>query len=367
VETIAMTRTMGSEYMEWAKTRSEARFNLAVSGLPDLPLAELPVRFEDLELTAPGRYGHPPLLARLAHRLGVPTECVVTAAGASMANYLALDALLAPGEEALIEEPTYELLVRAAEHVGARIRRFPRRLEQGFALDPGEIQRALTPATRLIVITNLHNPSSALADEAALLDVSRLAGRAGARLLVDEVYLETLYDSRPWRSAFHLGPGIVTTNSLTKAFGLSGLRCGFVLAEPDLARRMFRLNDLFGVNLAHATERLAVVALDHLDPIAASAKALLAANRVFLDRFLDSRTDLECFRPGLGTVVFPRLKSGRVEELCARARDRYETSVVPGRFFGRPDHFRIGISGSTETVAEGLERLGKALDDVASA
>jgi aspartate/methionine/tyrosine aminotransferase len=127
---------------------------------------------------------------------------------------------------------------------------------------------------------------------------------------------------------------------------------------------MFRLNDLFGVNLAHTAERLAVVALDNLDPIQRAAKALLAANRVFLERFLDARADLDCYRPGIGTVVFPRLKSGRVEELCRRAREEYETSVVPGRFFGSPEHFRIGISGSTETVAEGLDRLGRALDEV---
>jgi aspartate/methionine/tyrosine aminotransferase len=361
-----MTRAMGSEYMEWAKTRSEARFNLAVSGLPDLPLAELPVRFEDLELTAPGRYGHPPLLERLAHRHGVPVDCVVTATGTSMANYLALDALLSPGDEALIEDPTYELLVRAAEHVGARIARFPRRHERGFAVDPGEIERALTPSTRLIVITNLHNPSSALVGEPALREVSALARGVGARILVDEVYLETLYDSRPWRSAFHLGPEFVTTSSLTKAYGLSGLRCGWVLAEPELARRIWRLNDLFGVNAAHAAERLGVVALDNLEPIAAGARALLDANRVLLERFLDGREDLACVRPGVGTVVFPLLKRGRVEDLCARARERYDTSVVPGRFFGRPEHFRIGISAPTETVAEGLERLGLALDEAPS-
>lgn len=360
-------RTMGSEYMEWAKLHSESRFNLAASGLPDVPLSDLPVRFEDLELTAPGAYGFPPLLERIARRMGVPTESVVTAAGTSMANYLALDALLEPGDEALIEEPTYELLVRAAEHVGARIVRFQRRHEAGFALDPGEIETAMSPATRLIVLTNLHNPSSALIEEPALREVSSLARRVGARILVDEVYLETLYESRPWRSAFHLGPEFVTTSSLTKAYGLSGLRCGWILAEPDLARRIWRLNDLFCVNAAHAAERLSVVALDNLGPIAAASRALLDTNRPLLDRFIDARRDVSCFRPGFGTVVFPRLKSGRVEELCTHARERYETAVVPGRFFGRPEHFRIGISASTERVAEGLERLAKALDELPSA
>jgi len=359
-------RAMGSEYMEWAKTRSHARFNLATSGVPDVPLAELPVGLEELELTAPGQYGYAPLLERLARRLGVRADCVVAATGASMANYLALDALLEPGDEALLEEPTYELLVRAAEHVGARIVRFPRRHERGFALDPAEVARALTPATRLIVVTNLHNPSSALTEEGTLREVQALARRVGARILVDEVYLETLYDRRPWRSAFHLGPEFVTTSSLTKAHGLSGLRCGWILAEPELARRLWRLNDLFGVNPAHAAERLSVVALDNLDRIAARARGLLEANRPLLHRFLDARQDVSCARQEFGTVVFPRLERGAVDGLCERLRERYDTSVVPGRFFGRPEHFRIGISVSTEVVAGGLERLAKALDELPS-
>jgi aspartate/methionine/tyrosine aminotransferase len=352
---------MASEYMEWAKLHSHARFNLAASGLPDVPLVDLPVRLEDLELTAPGAYGHPPLLERLAARNGVAVECVVMAAGTSMANYLAMDALLEPGEEVLIEEPTYPLLVSAAEHIGARVARFPRHAP-GFSLDPAEVARAMTPMTRLVVLTNLHNPSSALADEAALLEVGELAKRVGARVLVDEVYLEALYD-RPWRSAFHLGPQFVTTSSLTKAYGLSGLRCGWILAEPALAQRIWRLNDLFGVNAAHAAERLSVVALDHLERFASRAQALLDTTRPLLIRFLEARPELSCARPELGTVAFPRFGPG-VDGLVALLRERYDTAVVPGRFFGCPEHFRIGIPVAAEIVAEGLSRLGQALEEL---
>lgn len=354
-----MMRTVGSEYMEWAKLHSGSRFNLAASGLPDVPLSDLPVRLEDLELTAPGAYGYPPLLERLARRMGVPVECVVTAAGTSMANYLALDALLEPGDEALIEEPSYPLLVSAAEHVAARVVRFPRR-EPDFAVDPSEVARALTPRTRVIVLTNLHNPSSALAEEPVLREVQALARSVGARILVDEVYLETLYARRPWRSAFHLGSEFVTTSSLTKAYGLSGLRCGWILAEPELARRIWRLNDLFGVNAAHAAERLSVVALDHLDRFAARSQSLLDANRPFLLRFLDTHPRLRCARHEFGTVAFPRFGPG-ADELCARLRDEHDTAVVPGRFFGAPEHLRIGLCVATEALVEGLARVGRAL------
>lgn len=358
-----MTRTMASAYMEWAKLHSHARFDLAGSGLPDVPLADLPLSLEQLELTAPGQYGYRPLLERLAARFDLTPAHVVTVPGTSMANLLALDALIEPGDEVLIEEPTYELIVSAAEHLGARIVRFPRRAATGFALEPPAIESVLTPNTRLIVITNLHNPSSALTDEATLREVQALARRVGARVLVDEVYLETLYDLRPWRTSLHLGPEFVVTNSLTKGFGFSGLRCGFILAEPELAHRMWRLNDLFGVNGAHPAERLSVVALDHLATFAARARDLLAANRPLLHDFLRARPELACVRPEYGTVVFPRLEGGGVDAFCARLHEYDDTSVVPGRFFGMPEHLRIGIAAPTAQVAEGLARLGRALDE----
>lgn len=359
-----MKRTMRSDYMEWAKTRSHAGFELGASGIPDVPLADLPVSLTDLALTEPLEYGYPPLLERIGRRFGVGPECVVEAAGTSMANMLAMDTLIDPGDEVLIEEPTYELLVSAAGHLGARVVRFPRRHERGFALDPDEVGRLVTPATRLIVLTNLHNPSSALTEEPVLREVGALARQVGARVLVDEVYLPALYDHRPWRSAVHLGAEFVVTGSLTKAFGLSGLRCGWILAEPALARQMWRLNDLFVTNAAHPAQRLSVIAFDNLDRFADRARDLLAANHVLLRRFLDARADLSCARPRFGTVVFPRLERGSVDALCGVLRDRYQTSVVPGRFFGSPDHFRIGISRPTDMVAEGLDRLSRALDEL---
>jgi aspartate/methionine/tyrosine aminotransferase len=253
---------MHSPYMEWAKTRQKARFNLAASGMAAFPLSDLvsmgAVKLEDLELSGPSGYGYKPLQMALAAKAGVPPECVVAAVGTSMANHLAMAASFAPGEEILIEQPTYELLLTTAQYLGAKIRRFARRFEARFRLDPSEVERALTSQTRLVVFTNLHNPSSALAEEDTLRAVGELAKRVGARVLVDEVYLETRY-SAPWRSAFHLGDHFVTTSSLTKAYGLAGLRCGWVLAEPALAQAMWRLNDFYGVNAAHPGERLSVI------------------------------------------------------------------------------------------------------------
>jgi aspartate/methionine/tyrosine aminotransferase len=358
-------REIRSIYIEWAKLRSPARYNLATSDVWKFPLADLPVRIEDLEITGADGYGYKPLIDRLAAKSGVDPDCVVHAQGTSMANHLAMAALVEHDDEVLIEEPGYEALVAAAQYLGARIRRFPRLFENGFQLDPREVERAITPRTRLIVLTNLHNPTGVRTSDATLKLIGEIARSMGAHVLVDEVYLEASFDI-PWQPAFRLGTNFISTGSLTKAYGLSGLRCGWILAVPQLAQRMWRLNDLFGVMAAHPAERLSAIALEHLSQIAARAKKILDTNRALLKSLLDSRKELLAIWPDAGAVAFPQLAGGHVEAFCQLLRDKYETAVVPGRFFDAPEHFRIGIGGETAMVREGLSRVAAALGHLAS-
>lgn len=361
----ATERVKNSPYIEWAKTEAGARFNLATSGMIPYPLAELPVTLADIELNGPSFYGYAPLLDALAEKCGVAADCLVHATGTSLANHLAMATILEPGDEVIVEHPAYDPLLAVPRYLGATVKRLVRRPQEGFRLDLAELRRLVSERTRLIVLTNMHNPTGALTGHDTLGAVGELAREAHARVLVDEVYLEAIFDGvRPY--AFQLGPEFVTTSSLTKAYGLSGLRCGWVAAEPELARRIWRLHDIFGGIPAHPAERLSVAALANLDRIAARARTLLDANWPVLNRFLDSRDDLDTFRPPYGTVVSPRLKSGQVERLCALLREKYETSVVPGRFFEMPEHFRIGIGIPTDILQEGLQRLSAALDEMAA-
>lgn len=357
-----MTRVMGSEYMHWAKTSSTAKFNLATSGLENLSIKDLDVSIDDLEITD-GGYGYKPLVQEIARRYRVDTSSIVTAAGTTFANHLAMAALIGPGEEILFEQPAYEPMLAAALYLGAKVTRFTRSFENNFQLDTDEIESLLTERTRLVVLTNLHNPSGVLTTDEKLREVGELARRVNARVLVDEVYIETLFESEP-RTSFHLGNEFVVTSSLTKTFGLSGLRCGWILAEPELARRMWLLNDLFAATPVHAGERLSVIAFQQIENIADRSKTLLDRNRRILNEFLDGREDLKVVRPEFGTVMFPKVVNGTSEALCSLLREKYETSVVPGRFFEMPEHFRIGIAGNTEVLAEGLDRLGAALDEL---
>ena len=356
----AARQVMTSSYMHWAKTRSTAKFNLATSGMPNLSIRDLRVSLDDLEITD-GGYGYEPLISRIGARYGVAKESIVTAAGTTFANHLAMAAIAEPGDEVLFESPAYEPMLAAVRYLGANVKRFTRRFEDGFRVAPEEVEKHVTRNTRLIVITNLHNPSSVLIDDATLKQIGEIARGVGARVLVDEVYIETLFETAP-RTAFHLGDEFVVTSSLTKAFGLSGLRCGWIFAEPELAQRMWLLNDLFAATPVHAGERLSVIALDQISEIAERAKRLLDHNRRLLNEFLDTREELETVRPEFGTVMFPRVSNGNADQLCRVLREKYETSVVPGSFFELPAHFRVGIAVSSDVLEQGLERLGQALD-----
>jgi aspartate/methionine/tyrosine aminotransferase len=350
-----------SDYMLWAKTQGRARFNLATSGVGAFPLSELPVTIEQLEINGDSTYGYAPLQQAIANKCGVDPDSVVAAAGTSMANHLAMAALIDPGDEVLIEQPTYELLTSTLLYLGASVKRFARSEESGYALDPAEVRRAITPRSRLVVLTNLHNPSSVLAPDSVLREVGDLARSVGAHVLVDEVYLDAVYADTPG-SSYHLGPEFIVTSSLTKVYGLSGLRCGWILAPPDLARAMWRLNDLFASIPAHPAELLSVVALQNLDTIRERSRKIVEADRLLLSDFLSQERRVSAPRTEFGTTSALRLKNGEIEPFLARLRAEYGTSAVPGRFFDLPNHFRIGMGVDTAMFREGLRRISKALD-----
>jgi aspartate/methionine/tyrosine aminotransferase len=356
-------RRRHSDYMLWAKTQGRARFNLATSGVGSFPLNELPVSIEQLKIDGDSTYGYAPLQRAIAKKCGVDSDCVVAAAGTSMANHLAMAMLIGPGDEVLIEQPTYELLTSTLLYLGAAVKHFARTEESGFALDPAQVRRVITRKTKLIVLTNLHNPSSVLASETALREIGGLARSVGARVLVDEVYLDAVYTDTP-KPSYHLGSEFVVSSSLTKVYGLSGLRCGWILAEPDLARAMWRLNDLFASIPAHPAELLSVVAFENLDHIRERARKIVEADRALLQEFLSSQQGVSSPRTDFGTTAILRLAHGSIDDFLTRLRTEYETSVVPGKFFGLPNHFRIGLGVDSEMFREGLQRIGRALKTV---
>src|SRR5947207_9244153 len=360
IQTRTFMRHKHSDYMHWSKTQSRARFNLATSGVAPFPFRELPIDFKELEINGDNSYGYPPLQRAIAAHHGVGRECVVEAAGTSMANHLAMAAIIEPGNEVLIEHPAYGPILDIAHYLEANVKRFRRPEENGWAIDPEEVRRCVTAKTRLIVITNLHNPTSVLTPESVLREIGDIGRTIGALVLVDEVYLDAVYENTP-RTSFHLGPEFVVTSSLTKVYGVSGLRCGWILAQPELAWKMRRLNDLYSATPVFPVGLLSVAAFKHLDVLREKARCIVEADRELLREFLKQQSALSAVETEWGTTSFPRLVNGNADAFLERLRTEFDTSAVPGRFFEMPEHFRIGMGVNTEMFAEGLNRISRAL------
>ena len=359
-----------TSYLQWAKKRPTPRFDLAGSNILPFSIDDLPGARDALTFDGHNEYGYAPLIDAIAGQCGVSPAQVTTAQGASGANFLVCAALLEPGDDVLVETPGYDPLFGAPSLLGAHVNHFARDFADGFALDPGRVRSAMTPRTRLIILTSPHNPSGVIADSAALAEVGRMAQANRAHVLIDEVYVDasdiaagSSVGRGPTSAA--RGDAFVCTNSLTKSYGLYGLRCGWILSSPEVAEQVRRTRDMVDGGGSIVTERLATLAFAHIARLQARTAALLNTNRPIVGEFLASRrADLDWIPSG-GTVVFPRIRG--VEDtfsFAERLLDRYETAVVPGRFFQAPPHVRIGFGIATDSLRGGLEALGTALDEL---
>jgi aspartate/methionine/tyrosine aminotransferase len=352
--------------MRWAKIRPRVTYDLASSGLSAVSTRELlgdALAKDAFEISGPNDEGLVQLRDAIAARYGMSSDSVAIAPGASGANFLALFSLLQPGDDVLIERPAYDPLIGAARAAGANVVHFERSWNKGFALDPGAVRSVLTPATRLIVISNAHNPSGALADRTALEEIGAMAGAHGARVLVDEVYAEAQHDaSAAPETAAKLGDAFVVTNSLTKAYGLAGLRCGWVLASRDVSEQVRITRDIVDGSGPFVTERLALTAFAGIDRLRARARSILETNFGRLRAMVEANPRLEWVAPAAGTTAFPRVRGvADTSAFVDRLIGEYDTIVVPGRYFQAPEHIRVSFGGKPEMFKEALSRLDRAL------
>jgi hypothetical protein len=220
----------------------------------------------------------------------------------------------------------------------------------------------VTLKTRLAVVTNLHNPSGARIPPAALQAMARILAEVGAWLLVDEVYLECLF-SPAAQSSVHAGANVLTTNSLTKAYGLDGLRAGWVLGPAPLIRRAGRIHDLLGVNGVAPGEHLTLLTFRRLRPIRRRADGILDAGLRCVEAYFAEERRLRAVLPPGGNVVFPKLPPGLDgDTLASHLRARYSTLVVPGRFFEAKGYIRLSFGCRPDRLARGLVNVSRALD-----
>jgi len=352
-----------ADYLLWAKRRPHPANDLGRSDVVACSLADLPGAREALELTGRNDEGWEPLVRRVASRYGVAPGQVATATGTSGANFLVCAALLRPGDDVLIERPGYDPLVAVPLMLGANVNRFERRFEEGFRLDIDRVAAALTPRTRLIIVTNPHNPTGVLSSADEVKALGALAERRELFVLADEIYLDAVPGPMPAVAAT-LSSRIITTASLTKAYGLAGLRCGWALADAMLCEEIRRARDLVDGSGSVLAERAAAAAFENLPALAARARAILVPNFERFRAFMAGQRALEWVAPAGGTVAFPRLRgTASADGFAERLLRDFDTAVVPGRFFEAPAHFRVALGIPGDVLERGLEAIARALGE----
>jgi aspartate/methionine/tyrosine aminotransferase len=350
-------------YLQWAARHyGKLRFDLASSGIPTVPLTELGVPGAEAISDPTGWLA---LREACASYNDVPKDEAVASLGTTHALWLAYVSLAEPGDEVLVEDPAYEPLVRIAEGIGLQVVRYARPASERFALDPDRVKRAMSPRTKLVVVSDLHNPSGRRAGTEPLREVARIAGASGAFVLVDEVYgaFDELADgSGVFRgSARKLAPNVVVASSLTKCYGVGPLRVGWMLGPAEVVRRAEDavLASCGALPLAHA--HLALRAFERISPLARRAREIVGTKRERVGAWARSHC-ASWSDPEAGLFGFATL--GRREDLTPlleRAAHQHQVLVAPGAFFGIPNGFRVAWSAPDAVLDEGLVRVSQAL------
>ena len=311
--------------------------------------------------------GLPELRAHVIAQAGLTGRCspddVRITAGAAEANYLVMRQLVESGDHIVTETPGWPQIGVLAKAIGAEVSLVERREADHWRLSLDALRKAVTPRTRLIFLSNPNNPTGQLLSEADLHAIADIADRAGAWLLVDEVYagLEWAAPRSPSIAGIYLRG--ITTGSVSKALGLQGLRTGWIISrDAEVIRDAVILRENSSEIMNILGETIAEIALrpDRLVAALALARREGRANLDLLDQFVRQTHGLSWVRPEAGLIGLARLPAGIDSDAFARTllADPYRTFLLPGSAYGQPNHIRLGVGGGAEVALEtGLARV----------
>lgn len=359
---------------DWLRERYfTAGIDISCSGVQPYTMAELRgitgLRYADLdELVFTDGYSVGSLAVReaIARRWGDGDPGrVLTTNGSSEAISLVLTSLLRPGEEIVVVQPGYHLLVEFALSLGCEPRVWQLDRERDWRPSLDELEELVTPRTRAIIMNFPHNPTGVCITEPELRRVVEIAGRAGAYVLSDAAFTDLMPggDRLPYVSTLY-DRGI-DFGTFSKAFGLPGLRFGWCVAPPDVIADCVHIRDYTTLHVAPVVELLALGALEHTDAVVRPRLQQAMRNLEVLEKWVADNAGRVEMAPVLGGVAaFPRLIGlGSTDAFCDRLFHERSVLVIPGSCFGVPEHVRVGFGGPPAELVEGLDRLAEALSE----
>ncbi|MEU6748991.1 capreomycidine synthase [Spirillospora sp. NPDC046719] len=307
--------------------------------------------------------GTPAVRAAIARRWGDDPDRVMTTCGSGEALSLVLMALLRPGDEVVVVEPGYHLLVEFAAGLGCTVRTWRLRPDTGWRPALDELAALVTERTRAIIVNFPQNPTGTTVTAAGQRRLLDIAAGVGAYVLWDAAFADLVHDGEPLPDASTLYDRAVGFGTFSKAFGLPGLRFGWCLGPPDLLAACVRIRDYTTLHVSPLVELLALGVLEHAESFIGPRLAEARRGRELLTRWADEHADLVTLvRPRGGVSAFPRLEG--LEDtgpFCEELFQRRGVLVIPGSCFGAPRHVRVGFGGEPGALAEGLELLAEHL------
>lgn len=354
----------------------DVELNLSDSGVHPLSLRELLALLGedaqdallDQELEYTQTNGSPALRARVAALLpGAAPENVLVTTGGVEANCVAAWTLVEPGDEVVAMVPNYGQLPGLVRGLGARVLPWELRPDasgEGWVADLDELADLVGPRTRMILLCTPNNPTGAILDEATLDGVAEVAERHGAWVLSDEIYAGAELDGSEAPSIWGRGERVIVTSSLSKAYGLPGLRLGWLVSAADAVEAFWTRHDYTTIGPSALSDRLAerVLRPECRAQLLERTRGRLRANWEVVRAWLATRPDLWTITPRAGAMAWLRCGDGVDSGALAETlRVEHGLLLVPGEHFGRPGWIRIGFGAPTRSLELGLERLGEAL------
>jgi aspartate/methionine/tyrosine aminotransferase len=347
-------------------------YDMSESGVRPLTLRELVEMGFDLDafLDVPLGYsqsnGTTELRERIAtHYPGATVDHIEVTNGTSEANYMVALSQLRAGDDVAMEVPNYMQMPGVARSLGANVRTFRLRQDTGWEPDWEEFERAVTPRTRLLYLSNPNNPTGAVLSEEAMRRIARRCDDTGTWLLSDEVYLGAEIDRPRTPSFWGMGERVVVTSGLSKAYGIPGVRIGWLVGPPALAAAGWTQHDYITIGPNKMSDQIARVAVEprNRERCYARTREILRHNLPIAREWIESMGGALTWRePQAGAIALLRYRSEIPSlEVAERVRVNQNTLIVPGSHVGLEGYIRIWLGGREDFLREGLRRIGTEL------
>ena len=358
------------DLFEWLlQNAPHATYNLAFSNIHGVTVEESETLTHysfpgNFDFGSNAQYGADELKRTLCSIYNCTSDNIVTTTGASEANFLVFSSLLNQGDEFIIEQPGYQPMWLTPEMFGARRINWPRRFENKFSVDIEMLNNLITEKTKLIILTNLHNPSGVFTHHKAIKAIAEIAENHDVYVLVDEIYLDGSYISQP--SSFGI-PNVIVTSSATKIYGLGGFHSGWIIAPREITMQCQKLK-------AHSTGAASYPSEIMTAYILREARGYLIkrfqkrakTNFELLKQWMHNHTEFfEWVEPDGGILCFPKYTMDIPSvDLCKYLFDTQKLLVNPGSYFNQEGFIRLSygcdelaLQSALDTLEVGLRNL----------